>query len=140
MDLSVKPDLYSPSIDKNGNYVDIIPSFNFDNGFYCPCGSRKDHVYTTKSKLSAHIKSKCHQNWLQNINLNKNNYYAETEKLKEINKNQMIIIAQQTKEISTQILTIKYLTEKLVKNDLSTNDNNNGNITKVKIDNLIDLN
>ena len=34
MDLSREADIYAPNIDKNGNYVDIIPSFNYGNGFY----------------------------------------------------------------------------------------------------------
>ena len=129
MDLSVEPDLYSPSIDKNGDYIDVIPSFNYGNGFYCPCGSRRDKVYNTKNKLSAHTRTKCHQNWLININLNKKNHYTESVKLAEIVKNQKIIIAEQTKQISTKILTINYLTEKLMINE-----------NKVKEVNLIDLN
>ena len=42
MELVTEPDVYSPSIDNNGNYIDIIPSFNIINkGVSCPCGSRK---------------------------------------------------------------------------------------------------
>ena len=28
MELVVEPDVYSPSIDENGNYIDKIPSFS----------------------------------------------------------------------------------------------------------------
>lgn len=134
MDLTLEPDLYSPSINKNGDYIDVIPSFNYGNGFYCPCGSRKDKIYNTKGKLSAHTRTKCHQNWLKNINLNKKNHYAESIKLSEIVKNQKIIIAEQSKQISNKILTIDFLTEKLMINE---NKVKKDNIEEV---NLIDLN
>jgi len=43
MELVVEPDIYMPSIDELGNYVDKIPSCK--KGLTCPCGSRKDKVY-----------------------------------------------------------------------------------------------
>tara|TARA_B110000977_G_scaffold117860_1_gene152121 strand:- start:4688 stop:5107 length:420 start_codon:yes stop_codon:yes gene_type:complete len=139
MDLSREADIYAPNIDKNGNYVDIIPSFNYGNGFYCPCGSRKDKVYNTKSKLSSHTKTKCHQKWLVNLNLNKNNFYTEYEKLKEIVKSQKIIIGEQDKNLSNKILTINYLTEKMMNYELFNNGNNGNNGNNVKIADLINL-
>ena len=101
MDLITQPDMYSPSIGDNGNYIDKIPTFNnIKHGLRCPCGSRKDKVYDTRTIFSAHIKSKAHQNWLQELNLNKANYFSENEELKQIIANQKLIISQQASTIS----------------------------------------
>ena len=114
MELVTEPDLYSPSIDNNGNYIDIIPSFNIINkGLSCPCGSRKGKIYETHTVFSNHIKTKCHQKWLSNLNLNKANYYVENEKLKETIQTQRIVIAKLEKDMNTKLLTIDYLTKQL---------------------------
>ena len=43
MELVVEPDIYTPSINDNGLYVDKVPPFNYiKKGLTCPCGSRKD--------------------------------------------------------------------------------------------------
>jgi hypothetical protein len=108
MELVTEPDLYSPSINDIGNYVDKIPSFtplrmsnaqsashrslitahfvgvlnvqrcnNIKHGLRCPCGSRKDKTYDTHSIFASHIKTKKHQSWLVDLNLNKTNFYLE---------------------------------------------------------------
>ena len=116
MELIVQPDLYSPSIDDKGNYVDKVPSFTrIKQGLMCPCGARKDKVYDTYSVFSSHTKSKSHQKWLETLNLNKANYYIENEKLKETVQNQQHIIAKMEKEICVKIKTIDYLTTQLTK-------------------------
>lgn len=116
MELVVEPDLYTPSIDESGNYIDRIPSFNFiKKGLLCPCGTRKDQLYSTKNTFLAHIKSKCHQKWLLNLNTNKANYYIENEKLKETIVNQRIIIAKLEKDVTNKLMTIDYLTQQLAK-------------------------
>ena len=114
MELVTEPDLYSPSIDDKGNYVDKIPSFTrIKKGLSCPCGARKDKVYETYSVFSAHTKTKNHQKWLEKLNLNKANYYIENEELKETLQNQRIIIAKMEKEIIIKSKTIDYLTNQL---------------------------
>ena len=114
MDLAVQPDMYKPSIDDKGNYVDKIPSATIvKRGLYCPCGARKDKVYETYTAFSVHCKSKAHQNWLSSLNLNKANYYIENEKLNETLQSQRIIIAKLEKEIQTKSMTIDYLTKQL---------------------------
>jgi hypothetical protein len=56
MELAVESDIYSPSIDDKGNYVDRIPSFNnIKNGLRCPCGTRKDKTYDCTTYFSNHI-------------------------------------------------------------------------------------
>lgn len=123
MDLVVEPDIYSPSIDTNGNYIDKIPSFNvIKKGLLCPCGSRKDKLYETHMKFSAHIKSKSHQKWLVDINLNKVNYYVENIKQTETIQNQRLIIAKLEKDIQNKSMTIDYLTQQLQQNQCVVNN------------------
>ena len=71
MELATQPDIYIPSIDENGNYIDKTPSFNnLKNGIRCPCGSRKDKTYDGISNFNAHIKTKIHKKWIEELNLN----------------------------------------------------------------------
>jgi hypothetical protein len=112
MDISTTPDTYTPSVDNNGNYIDNTPIIK--NGMYCHCGSRKDKIYENASKFSTHIKSKCHQKWLLNLNQNKANYYIEMLKNKEIIENQQKIIVQLENQLQKKTLTIDYLTEQLM--------------------------
>ena len=114
MDLIIEPGIYAPSIDEHGNYVDMLPSFHIiKNGIYCPCGSRKNKNYETHPKFSAHIKSQAHKKWLENLNLNKTNYYVDCNKLNELVKNQRLIIAQMEIDVNNKNRTIDYLTHQL---------------------------
>lgn len=56
MEIVVEPDIYMPSIDEQGNYIDRVCVFK--KGLTCMCGSRKDKVYETQSMFSAHVKTK----------------------------------------------------------------------------------
>lgn len=124
MELVTEPDLYSPSIDNFGNYIDKTPSFNnLKCGLRCPCGSRRDKTYDTSSAFSTHTKSKTHQKWLDNLNLNKTNYYVENEKLKHTLQDQRMIIAKMDIELQNKIMTIDYLTKQLIGNSEKTVDN-----------------
>ena len=114
MDITTTPDMYTPSVDNNGNYVDRIPVIK--HGLFCPCGSRKDKIYENASKFSSHIKSKIHQKWLIILNDNKANYYMESLKYKEISENQQKIITRFEQQLQQKSLTIDYLTEQLVRN------------------------
>ena len=118
MELVIEPDIYSPSMDNHGNYIDRIPSFHIiKKGVLCPCGTRKDKIYDTYSIFSAHTKTKNHQKWLMNLNLNKANYYVENEELKTTIQNQRLIIAKMEKDMNHKMMTIDYLTEQLCKNN-----------------------
>ena len=115
MELVVEPDVYSPSVDNDGNYIDKIPAFNtIKKGLICPCGSRKDKFYDSHSSFSAHIKTKIHQKWLDGLNTNKINYFVENEKLTQTIQNQRLIIAQLDKDVQNKLLTIDYLTKQLL--------------------------
>jgi hypothetical protein len=120
MELIVEPDVYSPSVDNNGNYIDKIPAFNtIKKGLICPCGSRKDKFYDSHSSFSAHIKTKIHQKWLDGLNTNKINYFVENEKLVQTVQNQRLIIAQLDKDVQNKLLTIDYLTKQLLQMNTS---------------------
>jgi hypothetical protein len=110
-EITTEAELYSPSIDNTGNYIDRVPPFS--KGIRCPCGSRKDKIYDTVGIFSAHIKTKHHQRWLQTLNLNKANYYLENEQMKETLQMQRLIIARMEKELNSRLLTIDYLTKQL---------------------------
>lgn len=116
MELTVETELYAPSIDEHGNYIDKIPPCCvLKNGVRCPCGSRKDKVYDSYTLFATHIKSKCHQKWLNSVNLNKANYYIENESLKETVTNQRLIIAKLERDLQNKIMTIDFLTQQIVK-------------------------
>ena len=107
-DISTQPDMYSPSVDENGRYIDNIPLIKY--GLKCPCGSRKDKTYDTQQLFSNHIKSKCHQRWLETINANKANFYVESEKAKVVIQSQQKIIAKMEIELKRKSLIIETLT------------------------------
>lgn len=129
MEIIVEPDVYTPSIDDNGNYVDKIPSFNtLKDGLRCSCGARRDKIYKSYSVFSQHVKTKIHQKWLSDLDLNRANFYIENEKLREVIQNQRLIIAKFEKDLNNKSMTIDYLTKQL---------NNSTKITT--IGNLLDM-
>jgi hypothetical protein len=125
MELVTEPDTYSPNIDDKGNYVDKVPSFYTNalaNGLRCPCGTRKDKIYTSHATFTAHIKTKTHEKWLQELNTNKANFYVESQKLRDVVQSQKIMIGKMELDILNKNMTIDYLTKQLVTlNSLSSN-------------------
>lgn len=114
MELVTDSDIYCPTIDESGKYADKVPNFNnIKNGLRCPCGSRKDKVYSTHVIFSTHIKTKTHKKWLDELNLNCLNYYIENQKMKEIISQQRLIIARLEKDLSNRAFTVDYLTNEL---------------------------
>ena len=114
MDLQVESDIYEPNINEDGNYSDYLPkSSKFKNGLRCPCGSRKEHVFDTRTSFSSHIKSKTHQKWLLDLNANKMNYFSENIRLNETISTQKIIIAKLQRENDENIKLIAHLTKKI---------------------------
>ena len=114
MDLVTEPDIYEPTINENGNYVDYLPpSSKFQNGLRCPCCSRKEHVFDNRQCFSTHSKTKKHQKWLTNLNADKMNYYKENIKLNETIGNQKIIIAKLQKDNDDYARLIAHLTKKI---------------------------
>jgi hypothetical protein len=119
MDISLTPDIYTPSVDEDGNYIDNIPKIV--NGLYCSCGARKDKVYETAGKFSAHTKSKIHQKWITTLNNNKANYYIELVKSKELVEQQQRLLVKLETQLQTKSLTIDYLTQQLATKNNTNN-------------------
>jgi len=125
MELISESDIYFPSIDDNGIYIDRIPNFvNYSNGIKCQCGSRKDKVYTTYSKFSSHLNSKSHKKWIETINLNRENYLVENFKLNDVIKQQRIQIAELEKNLHKRALMVDYLSNEIQKLTVHKNHKN----------------
>ena len=110
MELTVEPELYAPSLDDTGKYIDKVHYAK--HGVICPCGARRDKVYECTTKFQKHIKTKIHQKWLEDLNTNKANFYVRVIELEEIVKQQRILLAQQERVIQTKSKTIDLLTER----------------------------
>ena len=114
LELVLEPEIYCPIVDENGNYVDKIPGLHIlKNGIRCPCGTRQDKSYNTNIKFTSHIKTKKHQAWLAELNVNKLNYYEENIKLNETVQQQRKIIIEMEKKCKSKELTIEFLTQQL---------------------------
>jgi hypothetical protein len=114
MDLAIESDIYEPSIDKIGNYIDYLPTSNkFKNGLRCHCGTRNEHIFDNRNGFSVHIRTKTHQKWLSNLNCNKLNYFTENIKLSDTVNNQKLIIAKLQRENDENIKLIAHLTKKI---------------------------
>ncbi len=111
MEIATEPDIYMPSMDEHGNYVDKITSFT--KGLRCPCGTRRDKVYKTTSLFSTHIKCDSHKKWIIDMNHNKSNYYAEAIKTKETVRELQLIIGDLNNKLANRDMTIEYLTNQL---------------------------
>ena len=74
--------------------------------------------------FTAHIKTKTHEKWLQDLNTNKANFYIENQKLRDIVHSQKIMIGKFELEVSNKNMTIDYLTQQLVKMNSSSSSSN----------------
>ncbi len=138
LNLVEEPDFYSPSINDKGDYVDKIPSFTYINkGLKCPCGSRKGKVYETYNEFSRHIKTKCHEKWIEDLNMNKMNHISQNTKLNDLVDNQKIIIAKLQKEVDELKIYNKNLKSDIFEyqKEIDIYKNKNNNI----IENLLDF-
>ncbi len=115
MDLVLDPEIYSPSIDINGNYNDCVPPTSvMKNGIKCPCGgSRKDTVFNSCATFTKHTKTITHQKWIENMNNNKQNYYVEYNKLKKTIENQQKLLIEKDNIINQKDIVIHCLSKEL---------------------------
>ncbi len=124
MDISVQPDIYTPSVDNNGNYIDSLLSFNIQKGIHCPCMPNKERVFNCVAKFNIHKKSKTHQKWLSALNQEKMNYFVENIQLKELVENQRKIISQLDIDNQNKKAVIEYLNNQLKDKILSSTEVN----------------
>ena len=114
MDLIIESDNYEPNIDELGNYIDYIPSSSkFKNGIRCPCGTRKEHIFESRQTFCGHVKTKTHLKWINDLNINKLNYFTENIKLNDLINNQKLIIAKLQRESEDNLKLIAHLTKKI---------------------------
>lgn len=119
MELTLEAEVYSPIVNDQGIYVDKVPAVIL-HGIRCPCSNRKDKTYCTKPTFNAHIKTKTHQKWVEDLNNNRANFFVENIKLNEVIKNQQQIISKLETEVKNKILTIDYLTSMIAKQHQDT--------------------
>ena len=118
MDIALQPEVYKPSLDNNGNYIDSLLSFNLEMGIVCPCMPGKDRVFKNKTKFNYHKKTQTHQRWLEKINTEKNNLFVENIKLKELVETQKKLLAQFDIEIMKKNAIIEFLSSKTKSGEL----------------------
>lgn len=106
-------DVYSPQLTETGEYIDNTKYIR--GGMVCPCSG---HLYGTDKLFRSHISSKRHQNWLQKLNCNKQNYYDECMKYKEEIKSLQQINVRLENDIKKKDVMIEQLTKVLLQKAL----------------------
>lgn len=98
MEISTQPIQYELSVDDANNYVDKVPTnSSFVNGIVCGCGSRT--VFKTRQTITTHFKTVGHQKWIEQQNKNKENHFAELVQLRELVRQQVLLIAERDQKI-----------------------------------------
>jgi hypothetical protein len=93
------PVLYEPSLGEDRQYIDKVPSpIVLSKGVKCGCSARQT-VFTTRASLLLHFKTATHQTWLENQNKNRENHYTEVLQLRELVKQQTLLIAEREQTI-----------------------------------------
>jgi hypothetical protein len=99
MELSNQPTQYELSVDEYNNYVDKVPSNNILlNGVVCCCCSRGT-IFKNRQTISSHFKTLTHQKWVEQQNRNKQNHFAELLTLRELTRQQTLLIAERDQKI-----------------------------------------
>jgi len=98
MEVATTSDTYCPSIREN-TYVDFVPPVDKRSGIKCPCNGCI-RAYTSRQGFRNHITSQNHIRWISNLNANKHNHYKELLEARENVKNQRLIIARLSQQIS----------------------------------------
>ena len=107
MSLITESDVYSPSMDSNGAYIDNIPNFNgHKQGLKCPCNN---NLFCSRQSFKTHTNTSVHKNWLIQHNNNRQNYFQELEQAKQLIQEQKRIIAQLEREKNDLRRTIHIL-------------------------------
>jgi hypothetical protein len=102
-------DVYQPSMDREGNYIDSY--VNLSHFSKCGCGSKNNFTNTQSFKI--HFKSEIHKRWIEYLNHEKENHYAELMKYKKLNKQQQLVIQQQQDIMTTNDVKLEQYSKKL---------------------------
>jgi hypothetical protein len=107
MSLITDSDVYSPGMGEDGMYTDQIPCFRErPQGIRCPCNA---NVFSTRRAFLAHTSSRCHKQWLEHHNTNRQNYFQELEQSRTLVRQQQLIIAQLERDKNDLCNTIRIL-------------------------------
>ena len=101
-------DVYHPSMGRDGNYMDSY--VNLSRFSKCACGSTNDF---NSQSFKTHFKCATHKRWIEYLNLEKDNHYAELMKYKKLNKQQQLIIQQQQDMITTNDIKLEQYSKKV---------------------------
>jgi hypothetical protein len=135
MSLITDSDEYSPGVSSDGTYMDQMPSFHGKpQGFRCPCSNKS---YSSRTLLSSHVKTATHKKWIESLNANRTNYFADLEKERQIVKEQKIIIAQMQREVCKLEHEKRKLIEMVHFLTVTTTESN---ITNNSLTDLLDFN
>lgn len=112
-DLVLDADVYEPSVGEGGVYMDYLPpARHFVRGIRCPC-SQREHVFRTRTNFALHTKTSKHKDWLAHLNAQRDNYFQECERLRDLVNSQTRLIARLEREKADHEHTIAYLSRQL---------------------------
>ena len=111
MELATESDVYGPGVSNEGVYVDQIPVFNhLSQGLRCPC---TNNCYSTRQSFCTHTKTQGHKRWLDALNANRTNHFAELEQSRQLIRQQQLIIAQLERDKHNMMTMVNILSRQL---------------------------
>lgn len=101
-------DVYHPTTDSDGNYVDSYVNLNH----FSKCGCGSSTPFTAKT-FKTHFTTERHKKWLDYLNHERANHYSELTKYKKLNKQQQMVIQQQQDMITTNDIKLEQYSKKV---------------------------
>ncbi len=111
---------YIPSVDAEGKYFDHVGTWS--HSMKCMCGGRGEGVYETRTKFTAHCRTKCHQEWLAILTMSNQNYYNEVIKLRKLTDDLTHLVAKLSNDLSAKTLAYDSL-KTILKEELAKPSN-----------------
>jgi hypothetical protein len=106
--LNYTSDVYHPTTNSEGNYVDSHVNLNH----FSKCGCGSSNHFTSKT-FKTHFTSDRHKKWIDYLNSEKTNHYSELVKYKKLNKQQQMVIQQQQDMITTNEIKLEQYSKKV---------------------------
>jgi hypothetical protein len=126
LELVLEPEIYTPIVDSNGNYIDKTPTANaLKYGIRCPCGTRQENIIYSAQKFKSHIKALKHQAWLKELTDKKGNFYEENIKLKDLVHQLRLMNAEHERTLINKNRVIDILLKQIELEKKSINENIN---------------